>query len=326
MPGTANTPQPRAEEPRTPASATFHVDVLTPSYNYARFLDDALTSVELQDRPVRHIVVDGNSGDGSPELLAARERRGLQWVSEPDKGQSDALNKALDRAEAPWIGWLNADEFYGPRTLAAAESAVTDREDVDILFGDCAFVDVDGRLLRLLPAHRFRASVLRDYGCFIPSCTTFVRRDFLERHRWSTDFHHAMDWHLWLRMAEAGGRFRYDPRVLSFFRIHEAQVTAVPSELDPAEFARLDTLRRRTTGSPTSRFLDLRGRLDHIGSKIIDGGYRRQVRARAFRGRDMRWWLGQEQFEAVARLEDRVAISPAHSSGIGQAPEVGAAR
>jgi glycosyltransferase involved in cell wall biosynthesis len=286
-----------------PTVPAFTVDVLTPSYNYARFLGDALTSVERQSLPVRHIVMDGNSDDGSPDLLAAREHPGLWWTSEPDTGQSDALNKALDHAESPWIGWLNADEFYGPRTLHAVERALSDRDDVDVLFGDCVFVDENGLLLRLLPAHRFSAAVLRDYGCFIPSCTTFIRREFLERHRWSTDFRHAMDWHLWLRMAADGGRFRYDPTVMAFFRVHGAQVTADPDGLDPAEFARLDALRHRPDNRMARRFRDLRGRLNHIGHKTVNGAYRRQLRARSLQGRDMRWWLGPRQHDDVTRLE-----------------------
>jgi glycosyltransferase involved in cell wall biosynthesis len=293
--------QPHGPDPVS-STGRLSLDVLTPSFNYGRFLIEALTSVELQARLGHHIVMDGGSGDGTSELLAARSRPDLRWASEPDDGQSDALNKALEWADAEWIGWLNADEFYGPETFSTVSALLAGRDDVDILYGDCAFVDVDGRMLRLLPAHRFSTPALRDYGCFIPSCTTFVRREFLLEHQWSTDFRHSMDWHLWLRMAEAGGRFVYEPRVFAFFRVHDEQVTADPSLLDPTEFASLSTLRRQPRGRAARRLRKARGRLNHVGHKAVEGAYLRQMRAQRLRGRDMRWWLGPEQMGDVQEL------------------------
>ena len=88
------------------------------------------------------------------------------WRSEPDEGQSDALNRALARARGRWIAWLNADEFYLPDGLAAL-GREGDRTGADVVYGDTLFVDGDGRLTRLLPQHRFIAVVLRSYGLFI---------------------------------------------------------------------------------------------------------------------------------------------------------------
>lgn len=272
------------------------IDVLTPSLNYGRFLGEALDSVERQTSTGTHIVMDGESHDNTPGLLRSRARPGLVWTSERDHGQSDALNKALQLAESDWVGWLNADEFYLPDALATASELLHRRgDDVDVLYGDCAFVDVHGRLLRLLPAHRFDVSVLQDYGCFIPSCATFVRREYLLRHGWSPEFRHAMDWHLWLRFSAAGARFSYEPHVFACFRIHDQQVTARPENLDPAEFARLAVLRRQPEDRAARLLRQAGGRLAHIRRKAAEGAYVRQARAHRLQGRDVRWWQGSRQ-------------------------------
>ncbi len=90
------------------------VSVLTPSLNYGRFVEDALLSVLNQrDISVDHIVQDGGSSDETLEVLSRFDRT-IDWSSEPDGGQSQALNHALRRASGRWITWLNADEFYLP--------------------------------------------------------------------------------------------------------------------------------------------------------------------------------------------------------------------
>src|ERR1700756_3819113 len=92
------------------------ISIVTPSFNQASFLKEALESVARQNYPaVEHIVVDGGSTDGSVELLKAYSGRNgwahLRWISEPDEGQSDALNKGFKMASGEIIGWLNSDDL-----------------------------------------------------------------------------------------------------------------------------------------------------------------------------------------------------------------------
>src|SRR6266542_3259162 len=98
-------------------SRVIDVSVLTPALDYGRFIEDGIMSVDGQEElSIEHIVQDGGSGDETIEVL--RRHTELQWESEPDRGQSDALNRALRRSTGRWIGWLNADEFYLPGGLA----------------------------------------------------------------------------------------------------------------------------------------------------------------------------------------------------------------
>ena len=154
------------------------ISVLTPSYRYARFILDAIESVVRQDRlTVEHVVQDGTSDDGTVDILKSYDDR-IVWMSEPDEGQSDALNRALARANGTWIAWLNADEFYLPGALATL-ARQAERAGADVVYGDCVFVDANGRIERLLPQHRFSGKILREYGCYIPSNTVLIRRSVL---------------------------------------------------------------------------------------------------------------------------------------------------
>ena len=139
------------------------VTVLTPSYNYGRFIEDALLSVRCQRGPsVEHVIQDGGSTDNTPQILADDSGH-IDWTSEPDRGQSDALNRALSRATGRWIAWLNADEFYLPGSLACLVEQ-GERSGADVVYGECVIVDEAGSVVRLLPQYRFSSRVLRSYG------------------------------------------------------------------------------------------------------------------------------------------------------------------
>src|SRR5579862_3094597 len=135
------------------------LSVITPSYNCAEFIEDALQSVARQERvAVEHIIVDGASTDGTADIV--RPHPGLRWVSEPDRGQSDAINKGFRLAAGELVGWLNADDYYLPGSLAAIAEAGRQHPEADIIYGDCVFVDGEGRLLRSKVEHSFDRGIL----------------------------------------------------------------------------------------------------------------------------------------------------------------------
>jgi GT2 family glycosyltransferase len=213
------------------------------------------------------------------ELLQAAPS--ISWRSEPDRGQSHALNKALAEAHGEWIGWLNADEFYLPGVLEWVRDRLA-RGDVDVLFGDFAEVDTEGRLIRLVTNHRYAPGLLRRVGCYLPSCATFMRRELVEQvGGWREDRRTIMDWDLFLRLDAAGARFRYEPFVAAGFTRHAGQVTARQAELAAAE---AHALRAdfQVANPPWRHYL---ARAHRIGLKTVNGGYVRELRARRLRGR-----------------------------------------
>lgn len=252
--------------------------ILTPCFSAARFLPDALSSVRAQDAPIQHVVIDAGSSDGTVTLLERWDSDSVIWVSEPDQGQSDALNKALGLATGEFVGWLNADEWYLPGAIATVRSVFESRPDVDVVYGEYLMVDAQQMFLRAVPSHWFSLYTLKRYGCFVPSCATFIRRSALGQNPWNIEHRWIMDWDLWLQLATSGVRFHHIRKPLAAFTVHANQVTAGDRRARAHEW---DDLRRRYGIHPRSGagWRLVAARLTHSVQKLLDGAYFRQWRA-----------------------------------------------
>lgn len=128
------------------------ISVITPVYNGERFIESCLRSVAEQNcRDVEHLVIDGGSTDRTIEIVKdyANQYPHIRWVSEKDKGQSDAMNKGLRLARGSLIGFLNADDFYEPGALPAVLEVFKSLTEPSILVGNCNVIDGAGKLLWL---------------------------------------------------------------------------------------------------------------------------------------------------------------------------------
>jgi glycosyltransferase involved in cell wall biosynthesis len=254
------------------------LSILTPSYNYARFIGSAIDSVFKQESGLdtEHVIQDADSADGTDEVVrrSTTFNRNVRYLQEPDTGQSDGLNRAFQRSRGDLIGWLNADEFYLPGAFGALEKATQAHPDADLFIGDCAFVDEQGRLLRIVPAHVFSRFVLSNYGCFISSCASFFRRKCLDEEPWDLAMRRTMDWDLWLSISKKS-KVVYIPKVLAAYRIHDGQVTNVPESKDVKEF---DALFLKH-GIRRSKIKTGIASLAHVGLKLSSGGYLSQIRS-----------------------------------------------
>lgn len=214
------------------------VSVVTPSYNQVRYLRDNLDSVERQRYgDVEHIVLDAGSDDGSADVIreyADRVDYDVQWRSEPDDGQSAAINEGFDRAEGEIVGWLNSDDVYFDTTVFSRVADYFDRTDADVLYGDIAYVDGRSRVTEIDVRPAFERAKLA-YRILLAQPATFFRREVVESEQLDTSLRFCMDYEYWIRLSE-----RYDVRhvrdVFSGFRRHEAQKTedqaAVTREAD----------------------------------------------------------------------------------------------
>jgi len=200
------------------------VSVLTPSFNQARWLADNLRSVACQTYPVvEHIVMDGGSNDGSRDLLEAAGPT-VRWRSEPDNGQSHALNKAFAESGGEIIGWMNSDDaYFDCRVVEDVVSFFARNPQVDVVYGHAAYVNADGRILHYFWAPPFRAGLLRLYD-FIIQPTVFFRRRALVDRFVDERFEFAMDYELWLRLATRRRFARYD-RVIAIDRVQPERKT-----------------------------------------------------------------------------------------------------
>jgi len=218
------------------------ITVVTPCLNAARTLPEALESVRSQGYPrLEHVVVDGGSTDGTRAILEAAE--GVDFVSEPDRGLSHAMNKGIARASGELIGWLNADDIYLPGALDAVGRALAERPDARWATGRCRIIDARGREIRRgvtayknawLGRYSFGRYLLQN---FISAPATFVRREaFDEVGLFDERYRISMDYDLYLRLAR-----RHDPlildRELACFRMQEGTLSMAGFETQFREHA-----------------------------------------------------------------------------------------
>jgi glycosyltransferase involved in cell wall biosynthesis len=201
------------------------VTIVTPSFNYARFLPDCVRSVRSQTHPaIEHIVMDGGSTDETPDVLKRLASEApLTYFVERDHGQADALNRGFARSTGEILGWLNADDYYlGGDVITEAVQALENPE-VDVVTAGGAYVDAEGRIGEAIPAPTDLAGTLRYFDPILQPATFWKRRV----HRpLSDEFHFAFDWHLFLAMAQQGARFEILDRSWAAYRMHAINKTA----------------------------------------------------------------------------------------------------
>lgn len=178
------------------------VSVITPSYNQAAFLEKTIQSVLSQEQSsIEYIVVDGGSTDGSLEIIRKYASRYAWWVSEPDSGQAEAINKGLALASGDYLAWLNSDDMYLPGAVASAARILDSDPSIGMVFGDAKTIDEQGQLLNHLT---FGDWGLTEFMRFRIICqpAVFMRRSTLDQAgALDTSYHYLLDHHLWLRMA-----------------------------------------------------------------------------------------------------------------------------
>jgi glycosyltransferase involved in cell wall biosynthesis len=279
------------------------LSVTTPSFNSAEFLEDALLSVARQQRPcIEHVVVDCVSTDNTVETLKRFPQ--VQWISEPDKGQSDAINKGFLRATGDLMGWLNADDYYLPGGLEAIAHAAANQPEADVIYGDCVFVDTNGRIVRSKVEHAFDPAILMYFGCYIPSTSTFIRRRVIDSGLLlNCDYHVCMDFEYYSRLAHAGCKFHYVPRFVAAFRWHGCNVSLTQADKRSQERREVQRRLGECQHSPsTMKFLADAHRAKRLLRKVVSGNIIRELRVRQLVGRDTRWQYGSEGSETCATL------------------------
>ena len=182
------------------------VSIITPSFNQAEYLEDTISSVLAQDyNPIEYLIVDGASSDRSVEIIkkhaALAPDRLSWWISEPDSGQAEAINKGFQRARGEIIAWLNSDDIYLPGAIRQAVNALEADPQLGLVFGDAITIAADGSPLNPLTFGRWGLAELTSFH-IICQPAVFLRRAALERAGGlDPDYHFMLDHHLWLRIA-----------------------------------------------------------------------------------------------------------------------------
>ncbi len=201
------------------------ISLVIPSFNQATFLEATIQSVIAQDYPNLQLgIVDGGSTDGSQEIIHRYRQHFAFVISEPDNGQSQAINKGLRLADGEIMGWLCSDDLLRPGALASVAQNFSDATAADWLIGACRMVDAQGRSVETKhPSGGFTLAgmLLRPNGLVIPQPSVFWRRSLTERvGLLDESLHYAMDFDLWCRFVAAGARPRLLDVELSDYRLH----------------------------------------------------------------------------------------------------------
>jgi glycosyltransferase involved in cell wall biosynthesis len=235
------------------------ISVITVSFNQGEFIGQNIASVLAQGYPnFEHIVVDGGSTDSTREVL--RSYPHLSWTSEPDRGQSDALNKGFSRATGEIIVWLNSDDWLAEGVF---HDLATTLKDCDIVFGHAAETDREGKVRQIVNNSGRSFYDLMRYWipyAWLAQTSVFFRRSLLEEAKrpdgtyLDENLYFTMDMDLWLRMAVKRPRMKHIERVLSYYRIYDSNKTGAHPNATQRECCR--NFRRHVNGlNPTEQRL-----------------------------------------------------------------------
>lgn len=235
----AGTTAPSSEES---TNSLPRISIVTPSFNQGQFLEVCIQSVINQNYPsLEYIIIDGGSTDNSLEIIKKYEANLSFWISEPDQGQSDALNKGFGRATGDLVAWLNSDDYYLPGVFTKLVNIYQKHPTAPFFFGNGLRVNEQGETKRIFfPKNAlFFSREALGYGLnYILQPATFIRRKSLEQVGYlSTTLKYGMDTDLWLRLSVSGDPIPIQAQ-LAASREYDKTKTATGS------FARIEELRQ----------------------------------------------------------------------------------
>lgn len=197
------------------------VTIVTPSYNQAPYLEETIKSVLSQTyNKIEYIIIDGGSEDGSLDVIGKYADYLAHWVSEKDRGQTEAINKGFDLAHGEILAWLNSDDTLLPNAVEEAVQFLQANQEIGLVYGDANYIDEKSRVIGKFPASQTDLKRLRRGYVHIPQQASFFRKTLWDQvGPLDPEFFFAMDYDLWVRIASVS-EIRYVPRTWANFRLH----------------------------------------------------------------------------------------------------------
>jgi glycosyltransferase involved in cell wall biosynthesis len=180
------------------------ISIVTPSYNQGKFIEETITSVLNQNYPnLEYIIIDGGSEDNTVDIIRRYEYKLRYWVSEPDKGQTHAINKGLSRASGEILTWLNSDDYYLPGALFHIAELYVNKKWTNIIFGNAVLVDEKGNYILTMKPIVFseKKGDILSQKVRLPQPASFFTAQMYKKYGLDESLHYAMDMDFWLRMA-----------------------------------------------------------------------------------------------------------------------------
>lgn len=211
------------------------LSIITPSFNQGKFLEHTILSVLSQNYDnLEYMIIDGGSIDGSVEIIRKYEQYLSYWVSEPDRGQSHAINKGLKRAMGNIIGWLNSDDTYLLGCFKYVVEIFKKYPDAEIIYGNFFYINETAKIFRKRHVFRsFRYETLLFHN-YLGQPAVFFRKNILDKVGYlDENLDYAMDWDFFLRMKRQCKMVHID-RFLATYRLHRASKTSREGETNYA--------------------------------------------------------------------------------------------
>src|SRR5690349_3947678 len=186
------------------------ITIITPSFNQAQYLEQSIDSVLSQKyQNLEYIIIDGGSTDGSVDIIRKYEKHLAYWVSEKDRGASDAIAKGFSKATGTSFAYLNSDDLYLPGSLQAMADAMNPA-DVDVTYGNLYWIDSEGSVIGEQRQTPFQPMSYLYGGSTLQQPATFWKRDlYLKCGEMDPSYRFAFDTDLFVRFALHGARFKH---------------------------------------------------------------------------------------------------------------------
>ncbi|MEW5857919.1 MAG: glycosyltransferase family 2 protein [Cyanobacteriota bacterium] len=198
--------------------------VITPSFCQGRFIKHTVQSVLAQKMPdMEYVICDGGSQDETIEILKLYNHK-IRWISEPDRGQADAVNKGISMTTGDVIAWINSDDIYYSGAFEAVKAVFEAYPEVQVVYGDADWIDEEGKIIAPFPTEPWNYDRLKSI-CYICQPAVFFRRSLVEKFgNLDASLEYCMDYELWLRYGK-NIDFHYLPQKLAGSRMYKTNKT-----------------------------------------------------------------------------------------------------
>ena len=247
--------------------------VVTPSFNQAEYLERTILSVLNQQYPnLEYLIIDGGSTDGSLDIIKKYEPYLAGWVSEKDRGQTDAINKGFRRATGDYVAFQNSDDVFAPNAFARVAEAWRKTPDTDVFFGDMYITDEQDGILEELRAPAFCVECQIYEGMQVFNQSLFIRRERLDQFGLLDEsLRFVIDYEIVARLGvQDGVRFRHVDGFWGGFRVQPNAKSSTISTVGVEEHRRVKEkyrphLRSSLGASFWHRYCRLRKLLTFVG-------------------------------------------------------------
>lgn len=221
------------------------ISIVTPSFNQGTFIEETIRSLVLQGYPnLEYIIVDGGSTDETVDIIKKYEPWITYWVSEPDRGQTDAVNKGFLRSNGEILAWLNSDDTFEPGALHSIAIFMARNPKIDVVYGNVKIIDEYSHKLTELRSVPFNAQAFLYETVHIAaqSAVFWKRQLFFDVGMLDEAYSYAMDRHLLVKFIAEGARFGFLRKCLGTYRVHGSSKTFGTADKSKQELLKIQEI------------------------------------------------------------------------------------